>query len=183
LRTFVRFVASGLCLLGLGGVAQAQSAREFWQSEWQRQPQRDASLGGSGWGRPTYQQPQEWFGGQQPSGYSRLPERQTPQARSRESRPERRKMPTVRVTNPTFLTYAPDKLTNVALRAVCKLNTASNAPAVDQDTTGSASAGATVPAPAATADSLFVQACAEWGMLSSVITPRTRNFSGRSKAA
>src|SRR4051812_33684610 len=106
----MRFVASGLCLLGLGGVAEAQDAREFWQSEWQRQPQRDASLGGSGWGGSAYQE-------QQPSSYSRLPEKRAPQARTRESRPERRKIATVRVTNPTFLTYAPDKLTNVALGA------------------------------------------------------------------
>jgi L,D-transpeptidase YcbB len=82
-------------------------------------------------------------------------------------------MPTVRVTNPTFLTYAPDKLTNVALGAVCKLNTASNAPAVDaQDTTGSASAGATVPAPAATADPSFVQACAGSPALSLRVLPQ-----------
>src|SRR3954454_6554146 len=168
----MRFVASGVCLLGIGGAAEAQDAREFWQSEWQRQPQRDASLGGSGWGGSAYQERQR-FGGQQPSSYSRLPEKQAPQARTRESRPERRKMPTVRVTNPTFLTYAPDKLTNVGLGAVCKSNTASNAPAVDaQNTTGTDSAGATAPTPAASADPSFVQACTDSPALSLRLLPQ-----------
>jgi L,D-transpeptidase YcbB len=168
----MRFVASGICLLGIGGAAEAQDAREFWQSEWQRQPQRDASLGGSGWGGSAYQERQR-FGGQQPSSYSRLPEQQAPQARTRESRPERRKLPTVRVTNPTFLTYAPDKLTNVALGAVCKSKTASNAPAVDaQSTTGGGGQVPTDPAPAASADPSFVQACADSAALSERVLPQ-----------
>ena len=44
----MRFVVSGACLVGIGGHAGAESAREFWQSEWQRQQPRVSSLDRSG---------------------------------------------------------------------------------------------------------------------------------------
>jgi murein L,D-transpeptidase YcbB/YkuD len=169
LKIFMRFVLSGVCLLGLGGYAGAQSAREFWPNEWQRQQSRESprepSWDRSGWGRGTFQEQREWFGGQQPSGYSRVPEEQSP--RFGNSRPDRRKMPTVRVSNPDFFTYVPDRLVNVALGAVCEFKTAANAVAApdtspqDSDARGVA---VTTPAPdsspAAAPAADFLQACA-----------------------
>jgi murein L,D-transpeptidase YcbB/YkuD len=70
-------------------------------------------------------------------------------------------MPTVRVTNPTFFSYAPDKLTNVELAAVCKFGTTlskvSQADAEDSTEAGS-KVGTDVPA--ASPDPSFAQACA-----------------------
>ena len=146
--TFIRFVASGVCLLGVGGAAQAQDARDFWQSEWRRQPRQEAAYDPSGWGRPVSLDRRQWFGAEQPSGYAPAPARQKPQARSGESKPNRGKPPTVRISNPTFLTYTPDKLTNVALGRVCQSETAANS-------------GPTDPPPEAAPGPTFAQACAE----------------------
>lgn len=151
----MRFAVSAACLLGLGGYAGAQSAREFWPNEWQRQQPRDSSWDRSGWGRGTFQEQREWFGGQQPSGYSRVPEEQSP--RLGNSRPERRKMPTVRVSNPDFFIYVPDKLANVALGAVCEFKTAANASAAPAPDSTPAEAPV---APAAAPAADFLQACA-----------------------
>src|SRR3954468_3681001 len=162
LRTFKVFVAAGICLLAPGGSLKAQDAREFWQSEWQRQPRHEASLDPSGWGRPRSEERREWFGGRQPSGYSPAPEKQRPRVRSSEPRLDRRKMPTVRVSNPTFFTYAPDKLFNVELAAVCKFG-ATPSKVSEADAQASTEAGtkvATEPPPAASPDPSFAQACA-----------------------
>jgi L,D-transpeptidase YcbB len=159
-RTLMRVVVSGTCLLGAGGHAGAQNAREFRQNEWQQQP-RASSWDGSGRGGGTYQEPQESFGGRQASGYSRRPEEQS--RRFKTTRPERRAMPTVRVSNPDFFNYVPDKLTNVTLGSVCESKAAANVGVVtDAKAQDSAASGAAAPAPAAAfspaAD--FMQACA-----------------------
>ena len=100
LRTFTRFVVSGACLMGIGGHAGAESAREFWQNEWQRQQPRQSSLDRSGMGAARVVRR---------TGALRL----LPGARgavaggSAKARPART-MPTVRVSNPDFYTYTPD---------------------------------------------------------------------------
>ena len=162
MRTFKLFVASGVCLLGFGGNLEAQDARQFWQNEWQRQPQHEASLDRSGWGRPGLEERREWFGGRQPSGYSPAAEKQFPQVRSSRPRLDRRKMPTVRVTNPTFFTYAPDKPIHVELAAACKFDTAPSktSEADTQDRTAAGSKVATDAQTAASPDPSFAQACA-----------------------
>jgi murein L,D-transpeptidase YcbB/YkuD len=157
LRIFKLFVTAGICLLGLGGNLRAQGAREFWHDEWQRQP-REASLDRPGRGQ-SVQERRDWFGGQQPSGYSTVPERQRPQVRSGGPRLNRRKMPTVRVSNPTFSLYVPDKLTNVDLDAVCKFETAASKAPV-QDSTAAESKLTTDVPPIAPPDVSFAQACA-----------------------
>ena len=119
LKTITRFVVSGACLLGVAGHAGAQSASEFWQSEWQRQQPRVSSLDPSGRGRGAFQQQGERFGRQNPIGYPRAPEGQSPLYGN--ARRDRGKMPTVRVSNPDFFTYVPDKLTNVSLGSVCEV--------------------------------------------------------------
>jgi murein L,D-transpeptidase YcbB/YkuD len=72
-------------------------------------------------------------------------------------------MPTVRVTNPTFFTYAPDKLTNVELAAACNFETSppKAADAGSQDRTDAGSKVGTDAPSAASLDPLFAQACAE----------------------
>ena len=101
---------------GLGGNLKAQDARDFWQSEWQRQPRHEASLDRSGWGRPGLEERREWFGGRQPSGYSPVPGKQIPQVPPMNLGWTDGRCPAVRVTNPTFFPYTPDKLTNADSR-------------------------------------------------------------------
>jgi L,D-transpeptidase YcbB len=164
--TLIRLVVSSICLVGLAASARAQEARDFWQNEWSRAPRQDASLDRSRWGAPAYQERRDWYGGQQPYTYAPGPARQTPHGRAGEFRRDR-KMPTVRVTNPTFFTYVPDKLTNVALGGICKPDTAAKAPAADAG--NSVEAGSPVPADApapAPADAAFTQACADSPVLS-----------------
>jgi murein L,D-transpeptidase YcbB/YkuD len=156
---FTRLVISCAFLLGIAGHAAAQSAREFWQSEWQRQPQESYW----GRGRGAFQEQPGWFGGQQPFGYAPAPEMQSP--RVGHPRPERRRMPTVRVSNPDFFIYTPDKLTNVALGPVCEFKTAASAgTAADGSPQDGGATGGAAAAPAPTLDSppaaSFVQACA-----------------------
>jgi murein L,D-transpeptidase YcbB/YkuD len=153
LKTFARLAVFGACMFGMGGQVGAESAREFWQNEWQRPQSQESSWDRSGRER-------EWFGGQEPFGYSRVPGAQSP--RSGHARSDRRRMPTVRVSNPDFFTYVPDKLANVALGAVCELKTAANAGAVadtaPQDS--GAGGGPAVPASDSSPAAAFVQACA-----------------------
>ena len=174
MRTLKVFVGAGICLLGFGGNLKAQDAREFWQSEWQRQPRHEASLDRSGWGRPGFEERREWFEGRQPSGYSPVPGKQISQVRSNEPRLDRRKMPTVRVTNPTFFPYTPDKLTNADLAALCKFEkTPSKASEVDaQDSTAAGSNVATDLPPAASPDPSFAQACAGAPAISMRLLPQ-----------
>jgi L,D-transpeptidase YcbB len=159
LRTFTRLVVSGVLLLMIGGHVGAQSAREFWQNEWQRQPQ-EPSWGRSGWGRGAFQGPQGWSGGQQSFGYA-APEEPSPSFGH--PRPDRRRMPAVRVSNPDFFIYTPDKLANVALGPVCEFKTAASAGAVtdgapqESEATGGA---APAPTPDLSPAASFVQACA-----------------------
>ena len=140
MRTFTRFVVSCACLLVVGGHAAAESAREFWQNEWQRQRSRVSS---SSWQeRGTVQEQGERFGGQKPFGYSGVPEGQLP--RFGKPHRDRGRMPAVRVSNPDFFTYVPDKLTNVAFDSVCEFKTAANAGAAKpQDSEASVPAAAT----------------------------------------
>ncbi|HKS61636.1 MAG TPA: hypothetical protein VJT13_08070, partial [Xanthobacteraceae bacterium] len=128
----MRLLVSAGCLFGIGGHAAAESAHEFWQNESQRQQQaRLSSWDQPGRGYGAFQDPRAWSGEQQqPSGSFRVPAAQS--LRSGHARPDRRKMPTVRVSNPDFFTYVPDKLTTVALGAVCESKTAAN-PAVAAD--------------------------------------------------
>jgi murein L,D-transpeptidase YcbB/YkuD len=152
---FTRLIVSGALLLGIGGHAGAQSAREFWQNEWQRQPQ-EPSWGRSGWARGAFQGPEGWSGGQQPFGYA-APEEQWP----RNPRPDRRRMPTVRVSNPDFFIYTPDKLANVALGPVCEFKTAASAgAAADSSPPDGGATGGTAPAADLSPAVSFVQACA-----------------------
>ena len=162
MRTFKVFVAAGICLLGFDGNLEAQDAREFWQKEWQRQPQHEASLDRSGWGRPGFEERREWSGGRQPYGYAPGLGKQLPQVRPNEPRLDRRKMPTVRVTNPTFFAYTPDKLTNVELAAACKFETTPSKTSETnaQDRTEAGSKVATAPASASAPAASFAQACA-----------------------
>jgi L,D-transpeptidase YcbB len=154
--TFTRLVVAGAVLLGIGGHAGAQSAREFWQTEWQRQP-REASWDRSGWGRGAFQGPQGWSGGQQSFGYA-LPEARSP--RVGHARPDRRRMPTVRVSNPDFFVYAPDKLANVALGSVCEFKTAASAEApTDSGPQDNGATGGAAPAADSSSAASFVQAC------------------------
>jgi murein L,D-transpeptidase YcbB/YkuD len=73
-------------------------------------------------------------------------------------------MPTVRVSNPDFFTYIPDRLANVALGSVCEFKTAANALAAadtdPQDGGASAVPAAAAPASDASPAAAFVQACA-----------------------
>jgi murein L,D-transpeptidase YcbB/YkuD len=159
LRTFTRVVVPGVLLLMIGGHAEAQSARDFWQSEWQRQPQ-ESPWGHSGRGRGAFQEQPRWFGGQQPFGYA-VPEAPSPSFGN--SRPDRRRMPAVRVSNPDFFIYVPDKLANVALGPVCEFKTAASAgAAADGGPPESGATGSAAPAAASGSShgASFVQACA-----------------------
>ena len=165
MKTVMRLLVSAGCLFGIGGHAgghaAAESAHEFWQSESQRQQARVSSWDQSGRGYGAFQEPRAWSGEQQPSGSFRVPAGQS--LRSGNARPDRRKMPTVRVSNPDFFTYVPDKLTTVALGSVCELKTATNpAAAADTNPQDSAASGAAATAPASDSspDAAFVQACA-----------------------
>jgi murein L,D-transpeptidase YcbB/YkuD len=147
-------------LLGIGGHAAAQGAREFWQNEWQRQP-RESYRDRFGPDRGAFREQPGWFGGQQSFGYSRVPEEQSP--RLGNPRPERRRMPTVRVSNPDFLIYTPDKLANVALGPVCEFKTAANADvAADGNLQDKAPSGgqAVVPSSPSSPAASFAEACA-----------------------
>jgi L,D-transpeptidase YcbB len=156
----MRFVVSGACLLGVGGHAGAENAREFWQSEWQRQQPRVSSLDSSWQGRGAFQEQGERFGGQRPFGSSRRPEEQSPRYGS--PRRDRGKMPTVRVSNPDFFKYVPDRLTNVPLGSVCELKTTANGGAAGDNKpqdSGASDATAT-PASDSSPAVAFAQACA-----------------------
>jgi murein L,D-transpeptidase YcbB/YkuD len=159
LRTFKLFGAAGMCLLSFGGNVEAQDAREFWQSEWQRQPRHEASLGRSEWGRAGFDERSE---ARQPTRYSPTPQSQRPQVHANEPRRDRRKMPTIRVANPTFFTYVPDKLTNVELASACKfaITPSKVLDTNTQDGTEPGSKDATDLPPAVSPDASFVQACA-----------------------
>jgi L,D-transpeptidase YcbB len=150
--TFARLVVSGAFLLCIGGHAGAQSAREFWQNEWQRQP---SSWDRPGWGRGNFQEPQG-YGGQRPYGYAYGPEVRSPQLGH--PRPDRRRMPTVRVSNPDFFNYVPDKLASVALGPVCEFKTATNAAAV-ADSAPQAVGAPEAPAAGSSPAAAFVEAC------------------------
>jgi murein L,D-transpeptidase YcbB/YkuD len=171
----MRFGAIGACLVAVGSPAGAQDAREFWQNESQRQSRQNVSLNQSGWGGPAFQERREWFGGQPPSGHFALPGRERPQARSGQPRPDRGKMPTVRVTSPTFFSYAPDKLTDLALTAVCELKAASPAPTAGaQDSAAAGSQAATDLPPGASPAPSFARACADAPVLSLRVLPQVR---------
>ena len=125
----LRSAASVACLLCIGGQALAEDAREFWQGEWRRQPQQshEASLdrfGGdrAGWGP---QERRSSFGGEAFGYPYAAPRMERAQPRSG-ARAPRGRMPAVRVSNPEFYTYTPDKLANVALGAVCEVKTATS---------------------------------------------------------
>ncbi len=167
----MRFVVSGAALLGVGGHAGAESAREFWQNEWQRLQTRESSWDRSG--RGAFQERRE-FGGQEPFGYSRMPEAQSP--RFGNPRPDRRRMPAIRVSNPDFFTYVPDRLANVALGSVCEFKTAANAGAAaatdPQDGGASGVAAAEAAAPDSSPAASFVQACAASPAISLRLLPQ-----------
>ena len=85
-------------------------------------------------------------------------------------------MPTVRVSNPDFLTYTPDRLANVALGSVCESKTAANAGAA-ADTNPQDSGASGVPAAAAPASdpspaAAFLQACAASPAISLRVLPQ-----------
>ena len=159
MRTFTRVVVSGVCLLGVGGHAGADSAREFWQSEWQRQQPRLSSLGPSWRGRGAFQEQGERFDGQRSFGSARTPQEQSP--RSGNPRRAKGKMPSVRVSNPDFFTYVPDKLTNVALGSVCEFEkTAKGAAAEDTKPQDSGASGVSAKPSSDASVAAFAQACA-----------------------
>jgi len=171
LRTLTRFVVSGVCLLGIAGHAAADSAREFWQSEWQRQQSRLSSLDPSWQGRGAFQEQGERFSGQRPFGSSRMPREQSPRYGS--AGRDRGKMPTVRVSNPDFFTYVPDKLTNVALGSVCEFKPASNGGAENnKPQESSASDVPATPASGSSSASVFAQACAASPAISMRMMPQ-----------
>ena len=162
MNTF-RLAAAAACLVGLAPPALAQEARDFWQNEWRFQQQE--ARGAPGWGA----WPQRDGYGQQPYG-QQYRTWSHPSEMPRAARPHSRKMPAVKVSNPTFYAYTPDRLTHFALGAVCELKTAARAQTT-ADVTTPDSAGATAPpAPDAaaatappepdTAAASFVQACA-----------------------
>jgi murein L,D-transpeptidase YcbB/YkuD len=95
-------------------------------------------------------------------GYSRVPEESSP--RYGNSRPDRRRIPAIRISNPDFFTYTPDKIVNVALGSVCEFKTAANAEgAADTDPPGGESTGSQVgfaPGPDSSSIATFAQACA-----------------------
>src|ERR1044072_1923468 len=154
----MRFVVSAACLLGVGGHAGAESAHEFWQNEWQRQTPRVSSLDRSEQGQGAFQEQRGWSAEQKPSGHSRALGGQS--SRSGNFRPLGAKMPTVRVNNPDFFTYVPDKLTNVALGSVCEFQTSANAAANPPDSGGSeAPAGAALSSDSSPS-AAYAQACA-----------------------
>ena len=165
--TTFRLAAAAACLIGLAGPALAQEARDFWQSDarWQQQEAR----GAPGWGQAW---PRRDGYGQQPYG-QQYGTRADPAERPRAARPLPRKMPTVKVSNPTFYTYTPDRLTNFALGAVCELKTAASAqPAADTAPPADTAAGATTPPAADPASATFAQACAGAPALSLRVLPQ-----------
>jgi len=147
LNTF-RLAAAAACLTCIAAPAPAQEARDFWQSEarWQQQEAR----GAPGWGSPAWQQ--------QPYGQQYGTWR-APVEMPRAARPHLRKMPTVKVSNPTFYTYTPDRLTNFVLGAVCEFKTTASAQPDTAPPDDTAAGAMTPPAPDA-ASATFVQACA-----------------------
>jgi len=83
-------------------------------------------------------------------------------------------MPTVRVSNPDFFTYVPDKLTNVALGSVCEFKTTSNGGAAGDNKpqdSGASDVPAT-PASDSSAASAFAQACAASPAISMRMMPQ-----------
>ena len=174
MKTFVRLLVSAGCLLGIGGQAGAESAHEFWQNESQRQQARVSSWDQSGRGRGPFQEQREWSGDQQPSGSFRVPAGQS--LRSGNTRPDRRKMPTVRVSNPDFFTYVPDRVTTVALSSVCESKTAANAAAAadtnPQDNGASGVPAAAAPTSESSPAAAFVQACAATPAISLRMLPQ-----------
>ena len=134
MNTF-RLAAAAACLTCIAAPAPAQEARDFWQSEarWQQQEAR----GAPGWGSPAWQQ--QPYGQQYGTWHA-------PVEMPRAARPHLRKMPSVKVSNPPFLNFTPDRLTNFALSAVCELKTAASAqPAAETAPPDGAAAGATTP--------------------------------------
>jgi murein L,D-transpeptidase YcbB/YkuD len=164
LNIISRLAAAAACLTCIAVPALAQEARDFWQSEqrWQQQAARGWSGGdGTGWGRPAWPAERTWSD-----------ERRTVRGPAEHKfRPERRKMPTVKVSNPTFLNYTPDRLTDFALGAVCELKTATNADA------------GTAPAPADPAPPTFAQACAGAPNISLRMLPQVGEALARHYAA
>jgi hypothetical protein len=77
LRTFAESMIGGACLLAISAQAEAESAREFSQGEWQRQQPRVSSIEPYGRGRGGFHEQDGWFGGQTSIGYSRVPEEQS----------------------------------------------------------------------------------------------------------
>gem|GEM_PF-1004963 len=173
LRTLAQCMIGGACLLGISAQAEAESAREFSQGEWQRQQPRVSSIDLYGRGRGGFHEQGGWFG-EKSIGDSRMPEEQS--SRQGNPRRDRGKMPTVRVTNPDFLTYAPDKLTNVALRPICEFKTAANgeAAATTQSQDSGANGGTTAasPLPDASPPAAFLQACAASPSISMRLLPQ-----------
>ena len=163
----MRFAVASAILWSIGSQAQAQSAREFWQNDWHRQPPPVSGWDRPAWGGGAFQQPREW--GREPFGYSRGPETQPPRFGAR---PERRKMPTVRVSNPDFFNYAPDKLANVALGAVCEFKTAASAGIAADTQAGAASDVPAPPAADASPAAEFLQACAAAPAISLRVLPQ-----------
>ncbi len=169
----MRLAVSGACLLSAGGHAGAESAREFSQNEWQRQQPREASLDRSGRRDGAFPEQQGWFGRQERPDASRAPTE--PSLRYGNPRPHRGSMPTVRVSNPDFFAYVPDRLANVPLDAVCELKVAASAD-VSVDTSrqeGAATVVATAaPAPGASPAAAFVEACAAAPAISLRVLPQ-----------
>ncbi len=169
MTTFTRLAAAAACLIGTAAPALTQEAREFWQNDWRWQQQE--ARGAPGWGA----WPQRDGYGQQPYGQQHRTwgnPAETPRA----ARPRPRKMPAVKVSNPTFYTYTPDKLTSFALGAVCELKTAARqqatAATADAAPPDGAAAGAKTPPAPDSATATFAQACAGAPALSLRVLPQ-----------
>jgi murein L,D-transpeptidase YcbB/YkuD len=148
----VRLAACGAWVLCLGAQAGAQEARQVWQGEWQGgQPRQMSSWDHQSWNQQSWNHPSwDYRSWGRPSGNA------APPARSRDV--QRQRMPTVRVNNPDFLAYTPDKLGPVALGAVCERKNAA-ATAGAQDSAAPDAPSMTAP-PDAGPEAEFVQACA-----------------------
>ena len=179
LKTLTQCVIGGVCLLGISGQAGADSAREFWQSEWQRQQPRITSIEPNNRGRAAFHE-QGGLSGRESFGHFRAPEEQS--SRYGAPRRERGKMPTVRVTNPDFFTYVPDKLTNVALALICEIKTAASTAAPESgpsDTRASTSTTTVSASPDTSLAAAFVQACTASPASSIRVLPQVGEAIGR----